>query len=627
MLQKMRSSTGSWFAKGILGLLVLSFLGWGIADYTTGGGASNVVAEVGDREISYSEFANAYQRLLRDQGLNAVDPDVARQLQLGEAVVQSLAERALFEAEALSNGLTASDGMVRRAIEGAEEFTGITGEFSRQRFSDTLRQNGYTEEVYVEFLRMEIARNQLLDAMTAGVAAPEDLVQLMFNHFAERRNAEYMSLPVDSLSAPEAPDNAALQEFYEDWQEEFRRPELRTVTYSLITPEDVAASLEISEEDIAAAFDARRGEFSEPERRTILQALFANEDDAATAAEELSAVPLDEVEAKAEELGYTVIPLGSFAQGMVPNAALDEAAFGLPEPGVSSAFQGDFGWSIAIVTEISEASEPTLDDVRDQIRDDLALDRAYEEVFQRGNQLEDGFAQGMSLEEAASAAGHPAVTIDAVDAGGNGPNGSPLMDLPGGLLFLETVFDLQEGDVSFLETTESNAMFMARVDQIIPSAIPSLEEVRAEVEERWMEEARFERAETTAAYLVDRLNEGADLETLASFYPLAETGSIEGFARTGDGPAGANLPESLAQALFLLEVGGADYEPSGNAIIIARVTDTYMADSEDEETLRNALSGSLIDGMREDLRQQLGAALLSEHPVDMNPAAIEQIYQ
>ncbi len=41
MLQKMRASTGSWIAKAILGLLVLSFLGWGVSSYEGLGNSAN----------------------------------------------------------------------------------------------------------------------------------------------------------------------------------------------------------------------------------------------------------------------------------------------------------------------------------------------------------------------------------------------------------------------------------------------------------------------------------------------------------------------------------------------------------------------------------------------------------
>jgi len=626
MLQKMRSTTGSWFAKGILGFLVLSFLLWGVADYTVGDNRPDVVAVVGDREIGLVEFQAAYDGFLRAQGFNAVEPDIARQLRLGEAVAQSLAERTVFEAEALGMGLTASRNMVRQEIEDLHELEGLSDEIRSARLIRVLQELRMTEESYVERIRVDLARNQLLDAVTAGVSAPEELVGIMRDHYAERRDAVYLALPIASVSEAEAPGDTELQEFYEEFQEEFRRPELRAVTFSLITPEAVADSLEISEEEIASAFERRQSEFEEPERRTVLQALFSSQDEANAAVESLRSAPIDEVEASAEELGVPLLALGSFIPGQLPDQALEEAAFGLSEAGVSDAFEGGFGWSVAVVSEIVEGTAPTLDLARDRIRADLALDRAYEEVFQRGNLLEDGYAQGMTLEEAADVAGHSAVTVEAVDAGGSGPDGASLSGLPDGLLFLETVFDLDEGEVSFLETTESNAMFMARVDQIIPSAIPSLDDVRDDVVELWREDAQLARAEETALYLADRLSGGSDPEVLASFYPDAEAGSIEGMARTGEVPNGTGFPESLAQGLFSLEVGEADYEPFDDVFIIARVTDTYLVEHEEEEALSASLAGILIQGMREDLQQQLGAALLAAHPIEINQDAINYVY-
>ena len=55
MLQTLRNSVGSFVIKILFGLLVLSFAVWGIGDTFFFGGASNTVAEVGDREISVRE--------------------------------------------------------------------------------------------------------------------------------------------------------------------------------------------------------------------------------------------------------------------------------------------------------------------------------------------------------------------------------------------------------------------------------------------------------------------------------------------------------------------------------------------------------------------------------------------
>jgi peptidyl-prolyl cis-trans isomerase D len=626
MLQQMRSSTGSWFAKGILGLLVLSFLGWGVADYTSTGFGSNVAAEVGEREIPYPEFAIAYQNFLTQQRMNQVEPDVAEQMGLAESVLRTMTARAVYEAEAAELGLTASDPMVRQTIESTTAFQDQTGQFSRILFQQILAQNNMTEAEMVESVRRDVARNQLVDAASAGITAPQAMVDRLFAHFGERRSADTLVLPVESVAAPPLPSEAELESFFEERQEDFRRPELRTLTYVLISPDAVAETIEVPEEEIADAYATRRNSFVQPERRELAQILFADETAARAAARALESTPANEIGAKADELGLTVIDLGMFDREAVPNEGLAEAAFGLEEPGVTDAFQGAFGWSVAIVRSIDPGSEPSLEEVREQLAADLALDRAYNEVFERGNLLEDGFGQGMSLEEAAESIGLDAQTVPAVDSSGRGPNGEALSGLPAGLSFLRTAFDLEEGEVSFLETTESDAMFMVRVDEIIPSRIPEFADVRDAVAEAWREEARFDAAETRAQSLADRLAEGGDPVLLAQMMD-GEAGRVVSFARNGRGEEGGRIPAALAAQLYGLSPGETAFANDGERFVIGRLTEITPASEASDDAYRANIAQALAAGMAEDLIQQLGVALEGQFEINTYPEVYRQVYR
>lgn len=626
MLQRMRSSTGSWIAKGILGLLVLSFLGWGVADYTTTGLVGNVTAKVGDREIGINEFYTAYNRFLQTQRLTAVDPDLAREMRLADAVLNNLTTSALYDAEAAARNLTASDQMIRRDIETRPEFQGSDGSFNRNAFDIVLGQNGLTEQTFVETSRRELARGLLVNAVTSGSDAPTDLVDMLFEHYGERRSTEYMILPISSVSVSEEVDEESLRSFFEVQQEDFRRPELRSLTYVLISPELLAEGMEISEEDLTAAFEERRASFEQPEIRDIAQIMFPDEATAKEAATALQAVGADEIAAKAEELELTVIDLGAFTQDGLPNAGMADAAFGIAEPGATDAFEGAFGWSIAIVRNIQEGVEPTLEDLRDTLTSDIALDRAYDAVQSRGNELEDYFGQGSTLEEAATSAELNATTIQAVDASGRDPSGTALEGLPAGLTFLRTAFELEQGDVSFLETTEANAMFMVRVDTITPAAIPEFESVTDEVKAAWLAESRYDAAELRAETLAERLTEGADLSVLATIMQ-AETATIASFARDGQNDTGIQMPQPLARQLFDLNVGEAGYDVDGENFIIARVTGMTEATEAADDAFRDTLSGVVSVGMAQDLIEQLGTALRARHDITTYPEVYEQVYR
>ena len=64
MLTALRHAAGTWVAKFLLILLVLSFAVWGISGQITGGLGSNVV-QVGSTKVSVLEYRLAYDRQIR----------------------------------------------------------------------------------------------------------------------------------------------------------------------------------------------------------------------------------------------------------------------------------------------------------------------------------------------------------------------------------------------------------------------------------------------------------------------------------------------------------------------------------------------------------------------------------
>jgi peptidyl-prolyl cis-trans isomerase D len=67
MLDAMRRGVANIFVKGLLALLALAFVLWGVGDYVGGGGGSreSPLANVGDTQISVEEFKRAYQRVVQ----------------------------------------------------------------------------------------------------------------------------------------------------------------------------------------------------------------------------------------------------------------------------------------------------------------------------------------------------------------------------------------------------------------------------------------------------------------------------------------------------------------------------------------------------------------------------------
>src|SRR6185437_1446284 len=174
MLQQLRAASKSWVASVIIGVLVLAFALWGVADIFRGG-ADNVVAQVGSTEISAPEFdqqMRAQIRAFSAQTQNQITMDQAKAIGLDRNVLDQVISRAALDEEVNRLGLTASQATIATQIKTNPNFRGTDGAFDPNLFARTLQDNSMSEEMFVAATGKDIAREQLLNAVADGMTAP-----------------------------------------------------------------------------------------------------------------------------------------------------------------------------------------------------------------------------------------------------------------------------------------------------------------------------------------------------------------------------------------------------------------------------------------------------------------------
>lgn len=628
MLQAMRSGVASWVAKGVLGIVILSFAGWGVQDYldASGPGGGNVAATVGEQQIGVQALSEAYRTDLRQMGMQSIDPETARQLGLAQRTLNDLVVRALFDAEAAELGLTATDAMVRAEIEGTEQFRNQFGQFDRDVFRNAIAAAGMSEQQFVEQVRADIARRQMVEAAIAGAEANPALVDALFAYHGARRSALVARVPLPAAEEVAAPEAGDLESFYEANQGRFELPEFRRLSYIHLAPQDLLEEVSVPEQEIRDVYDSRLDSYTKPERRTLQQLLLPDEETAQRAAALLSEGR--SFEAVAEDVaGVTKedLDLGTFTRPQIPDATLADAAFALPEGGVSDPVQGAFGWFLVKVTEIEPGEVTPFEAVRDDIRRDLALDEAIDAVYDLSKRIDEAFGEGLSLEETAERVGLPVKTVEAVSRQGRTPSGEPVEGLPPGVSFLEVAWDTPVGEPSFLEETANNGYFVLRVDEVMEPRTPALSEIEGKVEAAWREDQRDAAAEARAERIAERARTLGSLEAAIAGEEL-ETRTVEGFGRDGQAD-GSRLPQAFAQALFAVDQGGVDWAAAENGgYLVGEVTAVTPAAEAAGESFRENISRSLQAGLQSQIIDQLGAALRTRFDVTINEGALDQVY-
>ncbi len=576
MLRGMRKASSNWLGKTIMavvmGVLIVSFGIWGIADIFRGFGQSTV-ATIGHTEISLNEFRQLYTDKLQQIGRQAGRPltmDQARAFGLDRQVLQQTIAEAALDEEARRLGLGQSDEEIRRVIMDDPNFKGVGGVFDPQRFQAVIRNFGFTEQRYVAEQRRVSLRRQLAGTISAGLEPPKTMIEALTRFQNEQRSIEYVKLGAAQAGTIDAPSPEALAAFFEDHKVQFRAPEYRKIAFVVVTPEEVGKWTDVSDEDARKLFEQRKDKLGTPEKRQVEQMVFPNAGEAQAARSRIGGgLSFDDL-AKERGLKTADVDLGLVTKSEIIDPAVADAAFSLGSGEVSQPVQGRFGVALVKVDKIEPGTEANYANVATELKKEIATERARNQVATLRDKMEDERGGGASVAEAGRKLGLSPVTVDAVDRSGRLPSGQLAASIPPGLDVVAQAFNSDVGvdndPISF-----RGGYVWYEVLGITPSRERNLDEVRDQVEARWHDDQVANRLRAKAADMVQKLEQGGKFaDEAAGIGVKVETAT--GFKRDGS-PSG--VPSSAVAAAFRTGKDGVGQSSAtgGSEWIVFRVTD------------------------------------------------------
>ena len=628
MLVNLRKIAGTWIMAIFSFLIIISFAVWGIGDIFRGR-TSNTVVTVGEVEISGLDVSREFRRemdRLRVLFGGNLDSEQARRLGLLDRAVDALVARTLYDLDSAERGLAVGDERVLAEIKSTRSFQNAAGVFDPGVFASTLAASGLSEEQYVAILRNDIRRGQLLGSIAAAAPSPDVLVEALYRHREQRRVAEYFVVGRDGVGDAGEPDDAALAAYHEANAARFTAPEYRKLTFIHITAEELADEIAVSEEEIEAEYDDRRGALVQPEKRTVDQILLGDEGTAKAArervmnGEDFFAVAEDLAGMDAEEVALGEVTRG----GLVEEVA--GAVFDLGEGDVGAPVQSPFGWHVFRVTAVTPERVPALAEMRDEIERDIARRNAVDGLYQLTNTLDDTLAGGATLEEAAAELKLNLGRAEAVDSNGRTPAGVHADNLPKVVEFLTIAFETPEGQPSLLVETARGSYFIVRVDGVTAPALRPLETIRDEVTVGWRNAEIDKAMIARARAAVERIGAGEDFaEVAASLGGTPEKSAP--VRRDGDGGEGVLAPD-LVDALFSRDVGTPAIARAVDrrGYVVARATEIVEADPAGDEAGTDALSDEFRASIATDVMSQYRAVLEARFPVRVDRSAIDALF-
>jgi peptidyl-prolyl cis-trans isomerase D len=626
MFELLRRAAQTWVAKGLMLLLVASFGIWGVTRSLVSGGSSTTVITVGDQHIDANEFRLAYRRqvsAMSQQFGMQLTPDQAKAFGAAQQTYQQLIAGAALDQLSSEMDLGLSKDRLAQLIGDDPAFRAVNGRFDRDLFSSRLRNAGITEDDYIKERSKVAVRGQIVDAVSNGFSAPQVLVDAIRQFHDERRSIDYLILTNANIDPIKAPADDVLAKWFEGVKQRYRAPEYRKIGYVTLEPSDLADVASVTDDEARAEFEKRKESFKTPASRTIEQLTFANKDLADAAATALkTGTTFDQLVSDQGKTKNDVL-LGDFTKDKVPDQAIADAAFAVTkEGGTTPVVQGSFGPVILRVTNVKEETAKNFDDVKEDIRKQVALSKAASQINDVHDRFEDLRSSGASLQDAAKQLNLKAVTIDAVDATGLDKSGNEVKDIPSKQQLLTEAFKTDQGAQPIPLTVGNDGYIWFDVEDVIADRDRPLSEVHDKAVADWTAEQQKAALAVKAAELKTEAEKGKSLADIAAPLGIAVESKADVVRTTDDpvlGHGGVTAAFSGAVDTVANSVGGDE-----TTQILLKVTDVNTAPATDALNNQDQQIAAIANAAGDDILDQIVTTLQSKYTVNVNQTLAEQ---
>ena len=558
MLERIREGSQGPWAMAIIVLIVLSFVFAGVSSYVSSSGVT-AAAEVNGEEISQQDVERAYQsqraRLEAQFGesIGALfsDENYLRDFRLN--VLDRLIADTLVLQKAEELGLRVSDKQIREAIVQMPEFQ-TAGTFDNERYLMLLRQNGFQPASFSNYMRQQMTREQLARAVSASDFALPAEVTLANALQQQTRNAEYLIVDSAPFASEVELSDEEVNTFYEANLAQFDTQEKVNIAYVILSVDDLKGDVTVSDEEVEQYYTENNLLYKTAEERRVSHIIIEFGDDEAAAKAKAEALVAElangaDFATLAQENSDDTFTaenggdLDFITAGMM-DEAFDDAAFSLAQVGdVSDVVETEFGYHIIKLTDIKPEEVTPLAEVSEEIRNQLATDKATDRFYSLQNDMANlAFEVPDTLEDVAGVANKPVKETGLVSA--------QLVPAPLNVPAVTSrVFDpafIEEGLNSDLIELDDDTIAFVRIAEHEPQRTQSLDEVRTRI----LAQLRAEKAQQAAADWATNVVE----QIKAGETPSLELGDVtlsweskEALTRTS-----GELPRALVETLFTL---------------------------------------------------------------------------
>ena len=615
MISTFSKMHNSLFTKIILTITALSFMSlFGVSGYINSANSNKPVIKVDNLEISQSEFNYMLQKeLSKLKDMDSANPEEAeaRKAEISAELAKIKLDDLLLENTMKKFKVDVTDSLVSQIIQISPQFLN-NGQFDREMYKWYMNKNNLTEKDLVAEIKRNIGRKILVETQVEGFKVPEVLQSQMQKVLGQRRTFKYIKLAAADAKIDRKPSQEELDQYYEDFTEDFRVPEKRNVKVLSLPLETIEKSINVSDDEINTYYKEHIEEYEQPEKRHVLQLAFEDEESAKKAEAELAAKDFMAVAAEngqsAEDTDF-----GDVAKSDLSDELAD-VVFSLAKGQISKPENINGGWQILKVTDIIPASSTPRAQANAQIKKTIQEERAYDGSYELMTSIEDKLGAGVSLADIAKEYNIELVDVKNLAEDGSSDNkDKQLAEVLKNKDVIDAAFSYNAGEVS--QTIEGDdGLIVVEVEKVHESHIQPENEVTAKITKLWQESEKV----SITQELVDNINHdleaGDTLSEVAGRYnlPVMKTMPIT------RGETFADLNFNDMKTLFSAGKEEAKVLQHGDDYLIAETNEVYDDSSALSQEDKNFLKQALQAEMAQEMADALLHGYAKDYKVEVN---------
>jgi peptidyl-prolyl cis-trans isomerase D len=556
MLQAMRNKMHGWPSIILLGVCVFAMSLFGMESYFTSRDSS-YVAKVGKHDIDQRAFQDRVNQLRQqasaEQGEH-FDASIFEKPETKQHILDGMIDEQLLLQANADWGLRVSSQAMRDYIASIPAFQ-VNGQFDGTSYRAWLASQRKTPEMFENEIRSSLAIQLLPSAIKDSTIASDAQIDRFLSLLTQRRDLRYFQLPRPELADSTVSDTE-IAAWYKAHQADYMNPEQVSVKYIEVNGADLPLAAALDEDDLKKRYANEKQRFVQPEQRLVSHILINVPTNATPEQQKAALAKAEKIAAEANPGDFAKLAaqdsqdLGSRRQGGdlgwlekgVTNAAFDSALFALQKGQISKPVLSSDGYHIIWLRDIRSGESKPFEEVRDQLVKEATTaqrDRTYNEVA--GKMSDNTYQNPTSLEPASVALKLPIKTTALFSRkGGEGVAANPKVIAAA---FGDDV--LVQGNNSGLIDLGNNHSVVIHVDQHVPAVAKPLAEVRADVQQKILDERVAATSKKQADEALARLRKGESMTDVAKSLNASIT-------TVGEVVRRAQMPAPLLTQAFLL---------------------------------------------------------------------------